>query len=259
MTLPVAASWYRRERLADGVTWLTEPHVDAFARCNIWHVRGRDRDLLIDTGLGLVSLRQAALDLFEHPVTCVLTHGHFDHVGGAADQIDRRIHPSERDEVARAVGFSGLTAEDLGDDLVRRLTAAGYSLPDVLLDALPYEGFGLRGYRPRPAPPTGLLDDGDLLDLGDRTFEVLHVPGHSAGSVALWEARTGLLFSGDALYDGPLLYDLAGSSIEDYAISLERLQALPVMTVHAGHEPSFGRARFHELISNYLEIWRRGA
>jgi glyoxylase-like metal-dependent hydrolase (beta-lactamase superfamily II) len=257
MTLPVAPSWYRRESLADGVTWLTEPHVDPFARCNIWHVRGRDRDLLVDTGLGLVSLRQAAVDLFEHPVTCVLTHAHFDHVGGAEEQPDRRIHPAERDELASGEGFAGLTAEDLGDDLVRQLTLAGYAVPRVLLDAVPREGFRPQGYRPPPVHPTALLRDNDVLDLGDRTFEVLHVPGHSPGSVALWEARTGILFSGDALYDGPLLYDLAGSNIDDYARTLERLQSLPVAIVHAGHDPSFGRARFRDIIARYLALWRR--
>lgn len=255
MTLPIAESWYRRESLADGVTWLTEPHVDPFARCNIWHVRGRDRDLLVDTGLGVVSLKRAALDLFEHPVICALTHSHFDHVGGAAEQQDRRIHQAELEELTSALGFAGLTAEDLGDDLVRRLSAAGYDVPDVLLDALPYEGFGLAGYRHRPAPPTALLRDQDVLDLGDRTFEVLHVPGHSRGSIALWEARTGILFSGDALYDGPLLHDLGGSDLQDYARTLERLRSLPVNIVHAGHEPSFGRIRCHEIIAHYLEIW----
>ncbi len=50
--LKVAERWIERRALADGVTWLYEPHVDAFLRCNIWHVRGRDRDLIVDTGLG---------------------------------------------------------------------------------------------------------------------------------------------------------------------------------------------------------------
>ena len=47
-----------------------------------------------------------------------------------------------------------------------------------------------------------------LRHLGDRHFEVLHLPGHSPGSIGLWERRTGILFSGDALYDGPLLDEL---------------------------------------------------
>ena len=48
--LPIADRWFERRTVSPGLTLLTEPHVDPFLRCNIWHVRGRDRDLVIDTG-----------------------------------------------------------------------------------------------------------------------------------------------------------------------------------------------------------------
>ncbi|MFN8233206.1 MAG: MBL fold metallo-hydrolase [Actinomycetota bacterium] len=50
------------------------------------------------------------------------------------------------------------------------------------------------------AEPTSFVADGDLVDLGDRSFVVVHVPGHTPGSVALWEEATGLLLTGDMLY-----------------------------------------------------------
>ena len=49
------------------------------------------------------------------------------------------------------------------------------------------------------------IGEGDVIDLGDRAFEVLHLPGHSPGSIGLWDPAAGTLFSGDAIYDGPLL------------------------------------------------------
>jgi glyoxylase-like metal-dependent hydrolase (beta-lactamase superfamily II) len=251
--LPVAAEWFRRETMADGVVLLTELHVDAFARCNIWHVRGRGRDLVVDTGLGLRSLREAAPDLFERPVTAVLTHSHFDHIGGAYEFVDRVAHESERSELASPEGFRGLTARALGDDLVRRLRGAGYEVPETMLDALPREGYPLDAYRVRSAPLTGTVREGDVIDLGDRSFEVLHVPGHSPGSIALWERATGILFSGDAIYDGPLLFDLPGSSPVEYVRTLRRLTTLDVTTVHAGHDRSFGRARLREIALACLE------
>jgi glyoxylase-like metal-dependent hydrolase (beta-lactamase superfamily II) len=102
------------------------------------------------------------------------------------------------------------------------------------------------------APPMRLLADGDVVDLGDRAFEVLHLPGHSPGSIGLWEASSGVLFSGDALYDGPLLDELDGSDIDAYCATMRRLRDLPVNVVHAGHEPSFGRGRLIELCDAYL-------
>jgi glyoxylase-like metal-dependent hydrolase (beta-lactamase superfamily II) len=255
MTLPVAEQWFRRERFSDGVTLLTEPHVDPFARCNVWHVRGRDRDLLIDTGLGLQSLRRAAAELFEHGVTCVLTHSHFDHVGGAHEFSTRLAHELELEEMARPSSFRGLTARALGDDLVSRLRSAGYAVPDRFLTALPSAGFPLDDYGVQSAPLTGTLRDGDVIDLGDRTLEVLHLPGHSPGSIGLWEAETRTLFSGDAIYDGPLLFELPGSSIGAYALSLRRLLTLDVEIVHAGHDPSFGKQRLHEIARAHLAKW----
>ena len=82
---------------------------------------------------------------------------------------------------------------------------------------------------------------------------MLHLPGHSPGSIGLWEAATGTLFSGDAVYDGPLLDALPHSDRAAYARTMERLLGLPVNVVHAGHDPSFGRDRLKELVRAYLD------
>ena len=255
MTLPIARDWFERKSLVDGITLLYERYVDPFARCNVWHVRGRDRDLLIDTGLGVRSLREAAADLFGHALTAVLTHSHFDHIGGAYEFPNRVAHVDELAEFERPSGFRGLTAGALGDELVQGLRAAGYTVPDQFLTALPHGGFAVDDYNVRGAPLSGTVEDGEIIDLGDRTFEVLHLPGHSPGSIALWEARTRTLFSGDAIYDGPLLFELPGSSVADYVRSLRRLLALDVSIVHAGHDPSFGQQRLHEIARAYLAQW----
>jgi len=81
---------------------------------------------------------------------------------------------------------------------------------------------------------------------------VLHLPGHSPGSIGLWEAANGTLFSGDAVYDGPLLDQLDRSNVADYCNTMERLLELPVEVVHGGHEPSFGRERLREIARSYL-------
>ena len=130
--------------------------------------------------------------------------------------------------------------------------AAGYAIGDLLIDAVPSGGLDAATLPRTGAAATVLLDDGDVVDLGNRAFEVLHLPGHSPGSIGLWEATTGVLFAGDAVYDGPLLDELADSDIEAYVATMRRLRELPVRVVHAGHEASFGRARLVELCDGYL-------
>ncbi|MBW1843752.1 MAG: MBL fold metallo-hydrolase, partial [Deltaproteobacteria bacterium] len=62
------------------------------------------------------------------------------------------------------------------------------------------------------------------------------------------------LFSGDAVYDGPLLDELPESDIPGYVRTMKRLLELPVRIVHAGHDPSFGRERLRELANAYLTL-----
>ena len=104
----------------------------------------------------------------------------------------------------------------------------------------------------QPAEISRLIGEGDRVDTGDRNFEVLHLPGHSPGSIALWEQSSGTLFSGDAIYDGPLLDQIPGSDITVYLETMRRLRNLPVSVVHAGHDPSFGRERLIEIADIYL-------
>jgi glyoxylase-like metal-dependent hydrolase (beta-lactamase superfamily II) len=100
------------------------------------------------------------------------------------------------------------------------------------------------------------VQEGDMIDLVDRVFEVMHLPGHSPGSIGLWEARSGTLFSGDAIYDGPLLDEIPGSDIPAYLDTMRRLERLRARVVHGGHDPSFDGERLRELARKYLE--RRG-
>ena len=92
-----------------------------------------------------------------------------------------------------------------------------------------------------------------MIDLGDRHFEVIHTPGHSPGGIALWEAATATLFSGDIVYDGPLIEDTYHSDAQDYHRSMCRLYDLPVRIVHAGHFPSYDGTRHRRIIRDWLD------
>ena len=128
-----------------------------------------------------------------------------------------------------------------------------YSVPDAIFTSLPPGEYSSEAYRVTPAPATRVLAAGDAIDLGDRHFTVLHTPGHSPGSIALWEEATAILFSGDAVYDGPLIDDCYHSDIDAYRTTMERLLAIPARVVHGGHFPSFDGARLRALIRAFLD------
>jgi glyoxylase-like metal-dependent hydrolase (beta-lactamase superfamily II) len=252
MALKIAERWFERRRIDDDITLLWEPHVVPLLRCNIWHVRGRERDLLIDTGMGIVSLKAAAEDLLQKPVTAVATHVHLDHIGGHHEFEDCVIHRSEAIGLTELASDYTLVDEDFDPEDLSPFSTPAYPVEGPMLTAIPHAGYDLAAWRLLSARKTRPVEEGDVLDLGDRSFEVLHLPGHSRGSIGLWEKSTGIFFSGDAIYDGALLDELPGSDVAAYVRTMRRLRDLPVSVVHGGHCPSFGRDRLVELANAYL-------
>lgn len=252
MNVRIDDRWFERVRVDDQITLLTEPAVHPLLRCNIWHVRGRSRDLVIDTGLGVASLTDAAADLFGTDVLAVATHSHMDHLGGFHEFEHRAIHEAEAESAATAAENIPLDVDAYDDDTLAWFAEVGYDISGGFLTSIPHDGFDVTTHAMVGAAPTMKLTEGDVIDLGDRAFEVLHLPGHSPGSIGLWEDKTGVLFSGDAVYDGPLLDEIPGADVDAYIATMERLIDLPVTVVHGGHDPSMGPDRYREVIIDYL-------
>ena len=106
-------------------------------------------------------------------------------------------------------------------------------------------------YRLTACEPTQILNEGDVLDLGDRALEVLHLPGHSPVRIALYDPKTQELFSGDVIYDGELLDTLHCSHIPTYLATYDRLARLPVETVYPGHYRIFGKDDYWQIVDDY--------
>lgn len=229
--------WFRQSEVAPGVTCTVEPFVHGFYRANFYTVRGREADLQVDFGVGVCPLRPA-LALSGGPVIAVATHAHVDHVGGFHEFADRRGSAVEAASFA-AMHEAG-TVQHWFRDRVDALAAE------------PVPGFRLADWRLTPAPLTQALAEGDVIDLGDRRFTVLHLPGHSPGSIGLLDEGDGLFLSGDAIYDDDLVDDVPGASVPDYLATMERLRRLDIRLGLGGHGPAFDRARMVAIAEGYL-------
>lgn len=239
MEIATADTWYETRIVGDGVTYICEPFIKEFYRCNIWHVRGRDRDMLVDTGMGVVSLRAQIPLVTGKSTIAVASHTHFDHIGCHHEFDERYVHADEADILGRPSRGSTLADPYVADDIFTRLPPLPYSSAE---------------YAVKVAPATRILHDGDAIDLGDRRFAVIHTPGHSPGGIMLFEKASGILFSGDTVYDGPLVDDAYHSDIPTYIDVMKRILDLDVRVVHGGHFPSFDGERYRCLIRKYLDV-----
>jgi glyoxylase-like metal-dependent hydrolase (beta-lactamase superfamily II) len=240
----VCDRWFTTQRIDEGLYLITEPHYYYYNRANLWLIKGRDRDLLIDTGLGVASLRQHIAGLIDKELLAIASHVHFDHAGGIAEFEERAIHAAEAQALREGNAYESLSAQPGWLDIDH-------------FELLPHRGFTVEQYTFKAAEPTQILQDGDVLDLGDRALEVLHLPGHSAGCIALYDHRSQALFAGDVIYDGELLDELHCSNINTYIQTYERLQKLPVDTVYPGHYNIFGKDRYLQILGEYLDRRRQ--
>ncbi len=241
--------WHTQTGVGADVVRIGEPHVNELLSANFWWLRGGDRDVVIDAGLGVVALRESVPDLFERDPLLLLTHAHLDHVGGAPEFGERAAHPAETQLLAAGVPAS-LYGVELFDKL--GIDVAGEPAPELMIDVLPYAGYDPGTYRVEPMTVSRLLEHGDRVDVGGRELSVLHLPGHTPGSIALLEERTGTLYSGDVIYEGGLIDDLPNSDVSAYRRSIQVLAELDVSLVHPGHGPSFNRTRLRQLAQAYL-------
>jgi glyoxylase-like metal-dependent hydrolase (beta-lactamase superfamily II) len=220
-------SWFHVSELEPGVVLVAEPgHV-----CS-WLVQGSVGAILIDTGLGVADIAAAIGGVARGPVEVVNSHSHFDHVGGNALFERRAIHRLGEGLLSAGwpVELLARYAEDSVGirerwEALKAADDAGFHLlgPDEEVRPWPPPGFEPSAWRIEPPPPTRLLEDGDVLELGGRSLRVLHTPGHSPDHICLLDERAGILFAQDQAYYGPHLLYFENSSLEEWARSARRL------------------------------------
>jgi glyoxylase-like metal-dependent hydrolase (beta-lactamase superfamily II) len=237
--------WFSTQQIRDNLYLITEPHYYWYNRANLWLIKGQRRDLLIDTGLGVSSLRQHIASLIDKPLLAIASHVHFDHAGGMYEFDHCAIHAAEAEALRAGDDYAALCSPEQG------------WVHEDHFERLPYAEFTVEQYTLHTAEPTQILQEGDVLDLGDHALEVLHLPGHSPGCIALYDPRSQELFSGDVIYDGELLDELHCSHIPTYIATYERLQKLPVQIIYPGHYRIFGQERYHQIVQEYLERRRK--
>lgn len=235
-------SWFHARPVARDVWLVAEPgHV------NSWLVAGRDRAVLVDTGLGIAPIRPVAAGLTDRPLDVVHTHAHFDHVGGDAEFARVAIHPAgvaelragtDPAERARYLGHARRMLAAVGR--YRALDREFFHLLCADSDPRPLPPDVDATWAPGPAPEPATLDEGDVVDLGGRRLRVLHTPGHTPDSVCFLDEHAGLLFAGDTINTGPIYAQAPEADLAAFAASTARLADL-ADDVHLVLMAHFGR------------------
>lgn len=198
--------------LGNGIINITTPPM----RFQSYLVLGGEKALLIDSGFGVGSLKEIVDGLTGLPLILVNTHGHPDHGGGNAQFGRPLLHPADNELYAHKCSY------------------------EQRLDEAKHWGLEDAAEKLQPTPPGPLpLEDGHVFDLGGRRLTVIHTPGHSMGSVCIFDEQTGYLFTGDNTQAmATALVEDCASNVSTYLASMEKLAALPVKALCTGHMPA---------------------
>lgn len=181
-------------------------------------LNGEERSLLIDTGLGICNIYDEVKKLTDKPITAIATHIHWDHIGGHKYFSDYYAHKAELDWLNGKFPLSIKTIQEMVVDRCE--------LP---------EGYDVKTYEFFQGTPTKVLQGGEVIDLGGRSVEVIHTPGHSPGHMCFYEADRGYLYTGDLIYKDTLFAYYPSTDPKAYLASLEIISALPAKRVFPAH------------------------
>ena len=201
--------WFQVYESADGVHSIVEPYQIQETIAHL--ILGDERALLFDTGIGVLPIRPVVERITGLPVTVINSHTHYDHIGGNWEFESILALDTE---YTRA-NMAGRPYEQIAIDFV----------PEAFCKGVP-EGVDLPSVRSRPWQAERLIAGGEIIDLGGRTLEVIHVPGHTPDALVLLDAQHRLLFTGDTWYDASLWLFAAETSFSDYEQSMARLAEL---------------------------------
>jgi len=199
-----------------GISWLLGTGYD----CNVFIIESEGSSILIDSGLGDKIIHGIGSDIKSVPLLrkviqernisqVVLTHGHIDHIGGIM------ALQSEYD------------LEIITSDIEAKFLTKG---EDSYIDPI-------LGSSCDPVIISKAVKENDIFKIGRFTFKVLLTPGHTAGSICLWDEAQKILISGDTVFPQGSFgrTDLPSGNSSQLILSLERLAKLKVNVLLPGH------------------------
>lgn len=209
--------WFTVEQLDSDTFAISE--YGHWEQTHCYLLRGKDKALLIDTGLGVGNIRTVIDELTSLPVVVATTHVHWDHIGGHKHFEKFAVHENEKHWIS---GAFPLTTEDVK----RNLTAKPCDFPDW---------FSIEAYSLFQGTPSWIFRDGDVFDLGDRMVQVIHTPGHSPGHCCFYEPRRKYLYSGDLIYQGCLDAFYPSTDPEQFFASVQKVRLLDIARIFPAH------------------------
>jgi glyoxylase-like metal-dependent hydrolase (beta-lactamase superfamily II) len=231
-------NWFTIEQIDDSTYAISEYKHWEETHCYL--LNGDTYSLLIDTGLGVGNIKEVVDKLTKLPIKVATTHVHWDHIGGHKYFNDISVHETEKEWLTTQfpIPLSVVKAN---------LTKEPCDFPD---------DFNIQEYRVFQGEPSTILQDGDEINLGNRTIKVIHTPGHSPGHVCFYEIEREYLYSGDLIYAGTLDAFYPTTNPYEFMKSVRQVKQLRIQKIlPAHHQLHIPVELIHEIDKGFTELY----
>ncbi|MBK0369841.1 MBL fold metallo-hydrolase [Flavobacterium agrisoli] len=209
--------WFTVEKV-DNETYVISEYKH-WEETHCYLLNGTTNSLLIDTGLGVKNIKAVVNKFATKPLIVIPTHTHYDHIGGLRYFDNFYIHENEEDWIN---GNFPLPLDFIKNLLIEEPC-------EFPLD------FNIDDYEIFQGKPTKILKDNDIIELGNRTIQIIHTPGHAPGHICLYEKEKEYLYSGDLIYKGKLTAFFPTSDPKTYKNSIDKVVNLPIKKILPSH------------------------
>ena len=227
-------AWFTIDKVNESTYIISEYRHPEETHCYL--LCGSEKALLIDTGLGISNIYDEVIKLTDKSIVAVATHVHWDHIGGHKDFSEFYAY---RDEQSWLCGEFPLPRS-----LIQKMLVNDCDLPS---------GYDSEEYELFQGVPCRFLDDGDLIELGDRIITVIHTPGHSPGHMCFWDEANRFMFTGDLIYKGVLYANYPSTDPQAYLDSVKKISAYNPARIFPGHHSLDISTELIEHIKNALQ------
>lgn len=236
-------NWFEAYELPNNIIGICEPN--QFQEVNIFLIKGKQKAILLDTGMGIAKIKPVVEELFSGEIIVINSHFHFDHI--ANNSYFEQVHAYSNPLVLK-VAEQGLPKEALGNQLEEIMFRYGYP-----------KDFDPNLYHINPYKLQPLLG-GEIFNLGDRDIEVIHTPGHSQDSIMLFDHTYGCLFTGDTFYLGALYAhfnceEFGHFDMKEYIESLKKVAILEdkISLLYCSHRDFTASKEYLKMAADALE------
>ncbi|MBT6447439.1 MAG: MBL fold metallo-hydrolase [Flavobacteriaceae bacterium] len=198
--------WFHVYKTHNNVYSIVEPYQYQESISHL--IIGENKALLFDTGIGLIPIRPIIKKITNLPIIVLHSHTHFDHVGGNWEFSDVRAIETSYTKA----NMNGFENKRIGQDFT-----------DDSFCKDPPKNIDLNNIYTKEWKASSYIKNKDIIDLGNRKIEILHVPGHTPDALALLDKQQGLLFTGDTYYNAELWLYVPETNLDNYQNSIDRL------------------------------------